>query len=394
MAASGQGRAAKLWKQHLQASLAHDNLINITARAIFEYLVARLLAEGWRPGHEDLFVAAREVFAWDKDRGRVMRLGPSGSMLHQAIEECEMFNQQSTVDWAGQNKAVARLRESAEATIDELGAHVPHLRNMRQRFPSWTAVIADTARLRQWDERERALPVASKIFIPGPFYPSGNIGSTGEGGYDISKYAPHSRSVADNEQGGGWGFRWWHLAVILLFIRLVYSAPEAESVGQSPAATAEQEMFTRAVAAATAADEKASKRLAGNRYIQPGERPLQLSQGVSETITQDLQRRLNMEEMQEILERIDYKPLGGKKGDAYKVRFLLELTYTREIERLEVSESSGLPGLDEAVAAAIRSRAPFSFDVRRGAMVDFTFIHQGLNNDLALVGVPPREHHW
>ena len=46
--------------QVLDASLADPRLIHIDALAFFEWFMANALADGWRPGHEVLFVVCAE----------------------------------------------------------------------------------------------------------------------------------------------------------------------------------------------------------------------------------------------------------------------------------------------------------------------------------------------
>jgi protein TonB len=147
MSAPGSARDSLQWRRHLQRCVSDNRLLSISAGAYFEFFVARLLAEGWRSGHEELFIAARQVFGWDKDRRRLVSFGPAGEWLDQAIDECGMFTQQYSADCSGQGDAIARVRDEAAPKTSELLRHVPHLRNMAARFPAWTQVSASRERI-------------------------------------------------------------------------------------------------------------------------------------------------------------------------------------------------------------------------------------------------------
>ncbi len=121
-------------------------------------MMARLLADGWRPGHEGLFTAARQVFGWDRDSRRLLQIGDLGAWINQAIEESSMFSTQNSDDCSYQTDALLRLREGGKPTTRELISHVPHLRNMVARFPAWTAVIASADQIKQWFTLEQAIP--------------------------------------------------------------------------------------------------------------------------------------------------------------------------------------------------------------------------------------------
>lgn len=95
-------------------------------------------------------------------RRRLQQFGKLGAWLNQAIDEANAFHQQQHIECAAQAAAVARLREPAEPGKGELATHVPHLRNMAERFPTWIVVIASTERLAQWFALERHLPMWRK----------------------------------------------------------------------------------------------------------------------------------------------------------------------------------------------------------------------------------------
>lgn len=50
-------RDATQWREQLKHCLDDERMLNLGARAHFEFLIGRLLADGWQAGHECLFVA-------------------------------------------------------------------------------------------------------------------------------------------------------------------------------------------------------------------------------------------------------------------------------------------------------------------------------------------------
>lgn len=146
------------WSQALRESLDDPRLDNIHARRYFEGCVAMLLAEGWRPGHEALFVAAVDVFGWDADRRRVQAYGQVGGMIDNAIDERAVFDAQDADVLADQRTLLPRLRDEAPPTERELALHTPTLELMIARFPNWLAMVASVDNIMGWRQRNGALP--------------------------------------------------------------------------------------------------------------------------------------------------------------------------------------------------------------------------------------------
>ena len=347
IAAQGDGRDSALWQQHLKGCANDDRLLNISARANFEYLVAHLLVNGWRTGHEGLFVAARQVFGWDKDRRRLKDFGQLGGWMNQAIDESAMYTQQPSGDCSGQADAVTRVRADAEPGKGELLTHVPHLRNMAERFPAWTSIIASTGRIEQWIEMERAIPKWRRVLA----------------------YRPKRPDAPQTSSGG-----WWKFMVAMVLIRIVASAFDGPSTPPSTAhdpggffqPNAEQQAQASAEAARAEAD---YKRAAGKFYIPPGSRKLDPSTLAEEPApvikpAPPTGRFLNDAERRAIVERIDFRPRYVKPG-TYKVEFMIKLDKHGAIDKIRTKTPSGLPLLDAKTEEAIRASAPFSPQVTR-----------------------------
>lgn len=336
MAAQGNGRDSLLWRKHLQHCANDDRLLSIAARAHFEFLVARLLADGWQAGHEGLFVAARQMFAWETDRRRLMEFGHLGAWLNQAIDECEMFTHQRSGDCSGQSDAVTRVRDEAAPSKSELITHVPHLRNMVARFPAWTAVIASRQRIEQWMEMERAIPKWRRMRFTTP--------------------------ASSTEQSGG---RWWKVVLIIIFIRAVFSLFGSSPTSSEPPPW-KSPRIDQTVAPTTAEEQRAEaayQRAAGNLYMPPGIRTIDpLARPNPPALP--LGRFLNDAEMKVIAKRVRFQPPPGASG-TYKSEFSIELDDQGAIANMTKKTASGLPSLDRSVEAAIRAAAPFGAQIRR-----------------------------
>lgn len=138
--------------------LDDPRLLSISARDIFEWYVAELLASGWRPGQEALLVAATRVFAWHDDPRRLVRFGLVGDILNRAIIEREAFDQQAESAKKAQRDLIARLRDQVPPSRGELIAKMSLIEWTLSRFPAWVPLITSMENLRQWRELDRQVP--------------------------------------------------------------------------------------------------------------------------------------------------------------------------------------------------------------------------------------------
>lgn len=152
-----------MWARELRTSLGDPRLIEIVVREAFEIHVAILLARGWLPGHEALFVAAIRVFEWDMDRRRVFALGEAGYMLDAAIGQRAVFDQQSDEECAQQGQVIARLRDPQAPSTRELLKLMPLLETVVARFPTWLAVITDTDNISRWRNLDAMVPAWRRV---------------------------------------------------------------------------------------------------------------------------------------------------------------------------------------------------------------------------------------
>jgi tetratricopeptide (TPR) repeat protein len=146
------------WQRELRNCLVDERLINIVARNTFERQVASLLADGWRLGHEALFVAAIKVFSWNIDRRRVIGLGSAGMQLDVAIDQCAMYDMQADSERERQRELIARLRDAKPPSRRELVRNSATLATLVARFPAWLAIITSGNNILRWRELDSGMP--------------------------------------------------------------------------------------------------------------------------------------------------------------------------------------------------------------------------------------------
>jgi hypothetical protein len=360
MAAAGAGRDAALWRKYLQQSAGDERLLNLAARAQFEYRIALLLADGWQPGHEGLFVAARQAFGWEKDRRRLMQFGQVGAWVNQAIDECEMFNNQQSGDCSGQADAVARVREEKVPSSRELLLHVPHLKNMAERFPAWVAIIAGHDRIEQWVEMEKATPAWRRRLR---LKMSGSGPKTSE---------PTSSSGS-----------WWKVILFMALVRALVA-----SFGSSPHSNAPPPPFVpnrveQPFAPKTEkeiSEEMLYQRAARDLYMPPGTPSLDPAKlnapkvGPVAPPPGPRRRFLNDAELKALSKRVQFSWPHAANG-TYKVGYQVELDEKGAIVKMKKKTASGLPVLDAAVETAIRESAPFGPEINRRFALDTSWHH-------------------
>ena len=349
MASQGTGRDSQLWRKHLQKCVNDERLLNLMAGAYFELRIARLLVDGWRAGHEGLFVAARQVFSWEKDRRRLLEFGRVGARVSQAIDECEMFSHQRSDDCSGQTDAVTRVREEAAPSKNELIFHAPHLKNMLKRFPAWTGIIASRERIDEWLQLERAIPAWRRRLRrawPSP-----------------------GKSVMSH---------WVNAALFLMMVVVVLSSfiskPALTSSPWNPPRVERQ--FGHSAAQEQDA-EALYRKAAGNLYMPPGTRTLdpalQRTVAAQSVVVKPAPpkpqlRRLTDRELKGIFRRVHFWWPEESRG-TFKVDFSVELDEHGAVRKLTRIVSSGLPMLDKEVEDSIRASAPFDATISRSLRI-------------------------
>lgn len=138
--------------------LDDERLINVDARRYFEWGVAQILADGWRPGHELLFAPATEVFGWDADRSRLLQFGRAGHIVDAAIEEMALFDTQEWQARGQQKEVIRRTRSPEPLSTRHLLAYLPGAEMVFGHFPNWLHIIASPAALAQWRQWHQETP--------------------------------------------------------------------------------------------------------------------------------------------------------------------------------------------------------------------------------------------
>jgi len=186
---------AEMFEKELNRRLEDDELVNITARGIFEGRIAHHLAAGWQKGNENLLSAAARVFNWANDGPRLYQFGHAGSMINQAIDERTLFDRKPEFDTRPLRSIMRRLRDGYGTTQRQLREDMPLLEAMLEQLPAMMHLLTPSETIRQWREQHAAMGETN-----GPV-PGLNLGSPP---------TTHSESSF-----GGWG-----LGIFMLFMAL------------------------------------------------------------------------------------------------------------------------------------------------------------------------------
>jgi len=214
LARPGALASAAAARAMLTRCLDHERLLELEQRHLLEWRVAATLASGWQPGHEHLLPAAVETFEWRIDRHRLDRFGGPGAFLAAALVEESAAQQLGPAQVFLFREASARLRDAREPSARELLRFVPFLAAAAHRFPRLLELILPMPRLREWVERERALPAWRRAL----------------GG---------RQRPAEASPGGSRISAWWLFVLVFLFsnvARLCGDSPRSTSSGPLPVA--------------------------------------------------------------------------------------------------------------------------------------------------------------
>ena len=188
----------------LDQALADERLVNLEARAFFEWRVACRLVEGWQPGHEFLLGPACTTFHWDTERRQLAVFGRVGAILNAAIDERLIFFRQPAGEFEAQRQLIQRLRRDAAPPPARLAEDMPRLRQLAQRYPHWLPIITPRAHAARWSESFDELPASARTPSPPGADLRESVGS-----------APPKRSSS-----GGASY-WWVGLLLFALIRVV-----------------------------------------------------------------------------------------------------------------------------------------------------------------------------
>lgn len=200
----------------LRAQLDDPVLLNIAARGMFEHAIAALLADGWRPGHEFLLIAAQRVFHWRDERGRLRHLGHAGAVIDAAIEERALFDSQQSSVVTAQRAIIARLRQDVPDPV-LLRRHMLMAERMAARFPHWLGLIVDIDAIAEWRRQYQQA-----------------------GGAPITQeqiHRPQARAEPAEPAKSGWSFAWPFIMCLFMLARCASqssTAPEPPKIYTPP----------------------------------------------------------------------------------------------------------------------------------------------------------------
>lgn len=145
-------------EKQLRKALARPELLNLEARLIFESTLASVLAKGWQPGHEHLFMAAIDVLGWREQRTALKALGHAAGMIDQAIEELEMLEAQAWRNRAEQQELIRLLRQPGQPSTRQLLHFHRRLKRLEQQYPHLLTVITHKAHIGRWQHWHQQIP--------------------------------------------------------------------------------------------------------------------------------------------------------------------------------------------------------------------------------------------
>ncbi|WP_454908320.1 hypothetical protein [Variovorax gossypii] len=142
----------------LEGMLDDARLLDLDAQFLFEWGVASILAQGWKPGHEFLFGPAMDCFKWREDRSRLLRLGHAGHFIDVAIRELEMYDRQVDTQRAPQRDMIRRLRHGRRPSDRELIQKLPLAEQLCATWPNWLHVVTNTQNILKWRQWDTEVP--------------------------------------------------------------------------------------------------------------------------------------------------------------------------------------------------------------------------------------------
>ncbi|RSZ29976.1 MULTISPECIES: J domain-containing protein [unclassified Variovorax] len=142
----------------LEGILDDPRLLDLDAQFLFEWGMASILAQGWRPGHEFLFGPAMACFNWREDRGRLTRLGHAGRFIDVAINELEMYDRQLDTRRTPQRDLIRRLRDARRPSDRMLIQALPLVEQLVATWPNWLHMVTNTQNVLKWREWDTEVP--------------------------------------------------------------------------------------------------------------------------------------------------------------------------------------------------------------------------------------------
>jgi hypothetical protein len=322
-----------LWQDALRRRLDDDDLLNLSARLMFEGRVAHLLSSGWKVGHETLFAAACEVFQWTRDQRRLQQFGYVGAIVNAAVEERRMFDTQAAPERDTGQRILARLRKDADPDPDQLQRDMFYLQRMLARFPHYLKLVASADAVQRW----QALYVDT---------PQARRGAA----FTVDDAPPASQPAL----GANASFASKVAAAIVLLVVLIVALNW--SVGRPHG-----ERPTPPRAPQVSGADRAWPKLPSLIAPTPDYAPLltRLTRQDNKTPALAQRRDLSRAQLDAIGARIRYLPLPGAPPGERRVDLDIRLDLDGNVSGVVKKKASMDIDYDTAVEAAIRKSAPF-----------------------------------
>ena len=174
-------------RQMLERYLDDARLLQLDAKEMFEWQVAHLLVDGWRPGHDLLFELARTMFHWE-DARRLLRFGDLGRFLDNALRELAVLRIQDSSVREPEQEVLRQLRLWPAPRGADPDERVQLARRMADRYPHLMVVVVSGAHYRAWQAPPEASPEPQA--------------AAGQGAADLA--------------GGGWADSIWLWSLVLV----------------------------------------------------------------------------------------------------------------------------------------------------------------------------------
>ena len=407
LAATPADDDARFWKSALQRRLDDPELFNVEARIVFEAIVAAVLAHGWRPGHDSLFVAARGVFEWDHDQRRLLQFGQSGALLDAAIAQLRLIDTLAPAERQAIQRAARALRQPAPPATPELRALMRNVESMMARFPALMHVTVSIENVEHWRTRYLELtgmapgaPLEVVGELPAPPAPAyqryWNWMRVGllivfllalltvlfESGGDPVGYTRQRTQLPNHDSPAV------SSAVLRAHVDPVRFTPSAQAKA-GPLDTRvrvfldAQGKVTRTQNLGTSGeppfDAAVAQALADARPFPP-ETPREFEVGFSVTIDDAALERARQARLEspsaallaKHIPPVSWKPTRFGREGKLSLRYVVFLDAKGKVERFEQGVSSGDPRLDHAFEDALRAARPFPDTVARSFEVSWS----------------------
>ncbi|WP_426343122.1 TonB C-terminal domain-containing protein [Pseudoduganella sp. R-32] len=333
LASKNESRHQSRWREALQASLSHDSLLNLTARTIFEARIAHLLATGWKPGHETLFVAASEVLDWARDSRRIQQFGEAGAMVDRAINQWKLYESMSAHAMGTVKQLIQTVRNTPNPERVAARDDLILFHQLTDRFYHWFSIIIDREILQKWHQAAQA-EIARN-------------GTTGA--------VPRGEAPVESSGKSGWSWSGWQITfMIILLVKGCAALLTSGSHGPSYTSTTRQ---ADPVAYQNAVNQAMHEELQAARTLQiaPEETPP------------------TEEQLEAVRRQIFYVPERGKGSGVLKVSFDVELDGMGKVINVQRTQSSSDPAYDEAVARTLQHTKVFPPGTQRKFPVSYSY---------------------